>query len=126
MFKRFVVANAITLLFLTLLQTAEGWLFFLYLLAMHSGIALLIWTKKGFMRFDEKSKAFFHRVYLLLGLYIPILLYKLACAVLSITYHAELVRTAIAAVTVLAAAGLCQNIWRLYRYLFTNPKVQTL
>ena len=44
---------------------------------MRSGVYLLIWSKKRFMVYDASIKRYYDRVYLYLGLYVPLLLYKL-------------------------------------------------
>lgn len=120
-FSLFLLGNVVTFAFIALLQLAEGSLFFLFLLAMHGGIVTLIVSKKRFVAFDPSVKQFYDRVYFLLALYIPLLLYKLVGFFFPGAYHGTIASAAMIVVIVVSVAGSILNAMRFYAYLFKEP-----
>lgn len=72
----FVLAEILAFSMITLVQFVEGWVFVAALLAMHSGIIFFIVSKKGFQKESLPIKGHYQAAYLMLGAYLPILLYK--------------------------------------------------
>ncbi len=124
-FRLFVLGNLVTFLCIALLQLAEGMSFFLLLLAMHAGIVMLFVSKKRFMAHDPSAKQFYDRAYLYLGLYVPLLLYKLAGYFFPGVYSGTMASIAITCVIVISVAGSTLNVFRFYRYLHQEPITYT-
>jgi hypothetical protein len=76
-FRLFLLAEGLTFVFVTLLQVVEFPLFLVVLLLMHTGIVLFIVSKKRFAKIGMVVKKYYLVEYLLLGLYLPILFYKI-------------------------------------------------
>lgn len=68
---------------LCLLQFLDGFLFFVALIAMHAGIVAWIFIKKACKKNQIDYKRFYKRAYLAIGLFIPILLYKLVVLIIN-------------------------------------------
>lgn len=85
----YFLINVFTLSMLFMLQISEIPIFFLWLVLMHVGIVGLALTKKHFK--DLGVKPYFTRVYLSFALFIPVLIYKLIMAILSLEENHELV-----------------------------------
>jgi hypothetical protein len=124
-FRLFVLGNLVTFLCIALLQWAEGTTFFLFLLAMHSGIIMLIVSKKRFMAHDPSVKQFYDRAYLYLGLYVPLLLYKLVGYFFPGVYSGTIASVAITCVIVISVAGSTLNVFSFYGYLHKEPVTYT-
>jgi len=71
------LAQLLTFTFVTLLQFVEMPLFLVYLVLMHSGIALFVISKKKLIKSGYDVKPIYQKTYLLLALYLPILVYTL-------------------------------------------------
>ncbi len=124
-FGLFVLGYLVTFTFIALLQPAEGWLFFLFLLAMHAGIVTLIVSKKKFMAHDPSVKPFYDRLYLLLALYIPLLLYKLVGFFFPGVHNGTIASVAMIVVIVVSVAGSIKNAMKFYAYLFKETVTHT-
>ena len=98
-----------TLGMLYLLQISEMPWFILYLLLMHLGIVGLIVLKK---RFKDLKKTFYYRnIYIVFGLFIPILIYKLIVAIFSLEEnHLIIQQISIGIIAVGLVVGII-NIW---------------
>jgi len=114
----FVAAQVITFSFIALLQLVEGWLFLLFLVAMHTGVFMLIWSKKRLMSHDVAIKRYYDRVYLHLALYVPLLLYRLVGLWVPYCYNEKIAQVALVGILVISVAGAIHNCLRLYAYLF--------
>ena len=121
----FVLANLVTFTFISLLQVADGWLFVVVLLAMHSGIALFVVSKKRFMVHDVSVKRFYDRAFIWLALYIPLLLYKIVGYLFPGTYHGTIARITMTCVIVASVTGSILNVVRFYKYLFVERVTST-
>lgn len=91
LFIVFIIGYVLTFIFITLLQVAKDQLFIPLLIFMHMGILLLIFSKKMFIKQNLFIKPYYHKIYLLLALYLPILGYKLTTKILKIDYQKEIV-----------------------------------
>ena len=121
----FVAANVITFGFAALLQLVEGWLFLLFLAAMHTGIFLSIRSKKRLVASDPAVKRYFDRVHLYLGLYVPLLLYRLLALWMPNTYNESVAQVALVGILAISVAGSVHNCMRLYAYLFRASVART-
>ncbi len=123
-FKLFVLANFVTFTFIALLQLAKGWLFWLFLVFMHAGIVMFILNKRKMMAYDQSVKHYYDRVYLLLGLYLPLLFYKLVGYVAPGSYNETLATMAMVGVFAVSVLGSIVNTIRFYEYLFKDNVTQ--
>jgi nicotinamide riboside transporter PnuC len=114
----FVLANVVTFTCIGVLQFVEGSRFFLFLAVMHLGIFTFIVSKRRFSAQDPSIKHFYGRVYRLLALYIPLLLYKLAGYFALVTYRDTLASGAVACVLVVSVVGSIMNARKLHVHLF--------
>ena len=117
-YATFVLANLIIFTFIVLLQMAVGWLFLIFLTAMHLGIVLFIVTKRRMLAVDGSLKPFFDQVFFYLALYIPLLLYKAAGCLFPSSYKETIAKPAMLAVMAISAVGSLNNAVRLHQYLF--------
>lgn len=116
----FLLSNLITFTFISLLQMANGWLFVVFLLAMHSGIVLFLVSRKRFMAQDPDVKRFYDRTSIYLALYIPLLLYKVVGFLFPGSYNGTIARIAMMGVIAVSVLGSVLNAVRFHRYLFVE------
>jgi hypothetical protein len=120
-FGMFLSAQIITYTFITLLQKVEGITFLLFLVFMHGGILLFIFSKKMFHQLGVQAKPFYKSSYLLLSFYLPLMLYQLASYIFAYRVDIEAKWWITIGITIVAVGvSTIQNI-QFYQSLKSNP-----
>ncbi|MDI6452573.1 hypothetical protein [Peloplasma aerotolerans] len=100
----FIIGQVIVYTFIIMLQLMPKSLFWILLVLMHLGIIIMIISKKKFIAQGYQVKIYYHRVYLLLILFLPVMFYKLLSGLLTYSVNDTIVTyytIVIASITIL-------------------------
>jgi amino acid transporter len=117
-FVLFILAQGLAFSCIAFLQVASADAFIPLLLAMHVGIVLFILSKKRFLPIKPELKVHYRISYACLGLFLPILLYRLIASNLCSNMNEKIVYTGtIIAVTISVILGILNtfHMWRTLR-----------
>jgi hypothetical protein len=113
----FLAAIALTFGFIAALQFVEVPWFFLVLLAMHGGVVLFIFSKKGFKTQGYDVVRFYALEYKLLALYLPVLALKVLSSLGILQFNAALKTGLILGITVFSLVISAINARKMHKYL---------
>lgn len=119
-FRWFVAGQIIVYSFITLLSFVEGVWFGVVLLLMHSGIILLIYSKRMFQKSQIEVKSYYHRVYRLLALFLIILVYKVGSRIFGYAIHVPIKTIATFSILMFVLVFAFQATKQLYQQLMSN------
>jgi hypothetical protein len=114
-FYLFIISNVLTFGFIALLQFAPVPYFFLVLVAMHMGVVLFIFSKRGFKKLGVDVKREYLIQDVLLALYLPILAAKLMAGFGWIVFPSELKTLLVLSLTGISYIVTACNALSLYK-----------
>jgi hypothetical protein len=91
LFYYLIIGQVITFLSIAILQLTHNIGFLVMLLVMHGGIIILILVKKQLLKLNVNIKPYYKKMYLVLSLYLPLILYKIAARIFSFDYSKNII-----------------------------------
>ncbi len=121
-FRLFVLAELLTVTFITLLQITNVRYFLVFLVLMHTGIALFVISKKRFLKSGLNVIKYYKNMYRYLALYLPILAYKLPSYLFEYTVNHQVIVGLTLTVTTIVVSLSILNTLALKRALNSQLK----